>query len=261
MKNANTVTRAETRAAARAARAAAKAAARLEHKKQVMQARIELFKQYLQEYTARIQAGEMLELSISFKNDKMGPVPSVSTLPFLTCPAICRDTCGVDCYAAKMAANLSRPSVINTWARNTAILINQPDRFWAAVSDAVKGFRFFRYHVAGDIFGIPYFQHMIEIARNNPACEFLAFTKAFNTVNGWIRKNGQLPNNLHILFSGWYDMKPNNPYNLPETNVLDRGDEIPEGWTICGGCCYDCACRGTGCWTVKNGETIAFYKH
>lgn len=253
MKNTNMINRNSVRAA--------RAAAKRQHKIDIMNYRIDLFRKYLAEYTARIQAGERLDVSISYKNDKMGPVPSVSTLPFLTCPAICRETCGIDCYAARMAANLSRPSIINAWVRNTAILINQPDRFWNAISDAVKGFRFFRYHVAGDIFGIPYFQHMVEIARDNPACEFLAFTKAFNTVNSWIQKNGQLPQNLHILFSGWYEMTPDNPYNLPETNVLDKGDEIPEGWTVCGGCCYNCACRGTGCWTVKNGETIAFYKH
>ena len=43
------------------------------------------------------------KVKISAGNTKMGAVPSVSMLPFLTCPARCAETCGPDCYAAKLA--------------------------------------------------------------------------------------------------------------------------------------------------------------
>ena len=214
----------------------------------------------LKTFSEQIENGEQLHVTISNGNNKMGAIPSVSILPILTCPAACKGTCANDCYAAKLA-NL-RPSVLNSYAKNTAILLHDPETYWEEINDALKAFRFFRFHVAGDIFGIPYFENMVNAARNNPHCEILAFTKAFKTVNSWIEKNGPLPENLHILFSGWTNLKPENPHNLPETNIITKDmQEIPENWNICGGNCFECACRGVACWKAQNCETIAFYKH
>jgi len=85
----------------------------------------------------------------------------------------------------------------------------------------------------------------------------LAFTKRFEIVNEY----QELPTNLHILFSGWTNLKPVNPYKFPETNIFTEENPPKENWTICGGNCFECACRGTGCWTIHNGETLAFHKH
>lgn len=198
-------------------------------------------------------------VSISNGNVKMGEIPSGSILPLLSCPDCCRHTCGPDCYAAKIA-NL-RPSVLKAYARNMAILIYKPEIFWTAIDAACKMSRFFRFNVAGEILNNEYFRHVISTARNNPGTEILIFTKRYNIVNAWIAENGQLPENLHVLFSGWTNLEPENPYNLPETNVFDNENPPAEKWILCGGNCQTCACRGTGCWTVKNGETIAFKKH
>lgn len=47
-------------------------------------------------------SGERWHVSISKGNIKMGDVPSVSTLPLVTCPKVCRETCGKEgCYAEK----------------------------------------------------------------------------------------------------------------------------------------------------------------
>lgn len=218
-------------------------------------------------YIARIENGEQLHVTIPASNIKMGSVPSISTLPGCphvcggTCPAVCENTCQLDCYARKIA-NL-RPSVLNSYAKNTAILLKDPDTYWNDIHCYLLAYRprYFRYHVSGDIFGLNYFRKMIALATVNPDTQFLAFTKAFNVVNAWIKENGQLPGNLHVLFSGWYEMQPANPYNLPETAVYNPGDAIPENWLLCGGNCFECGCRGVGCWQVKNGQTIAFKKH
>ena len=200
-----------------------------------------------------------MRVSISAANSKMGAVASVSLLPFLTCPACCADSCGRDCYAAKLA-NL-RPNVRDSWARNTAILLNDPASYWIQVRAAVAGVRFFRFHVSGDIISADYFAEMVKTAKMNPHCEILAFTKRFSVVNDYIAENGDLPANLHIMFSGWANLTPDNPYHLPETIVYNHGDEIAENWLLCGGNCFNCGCRGLGCWKAAAGDVIAFAKH
>lgn len=208
---------------------------------------------------AKVDAGEDLRVRISDRNSKMGAIASVSLLPFMTCPGICSGTCGEKCYAAKLA-NM-RPTVLNAYAINTAIALRRPESYWAQVDAACKGVRFFRFHVSGDIINAEYFSHMVQVAENNPHCEILAFTKRYDAVNAWISENGQLPANLHVLFSGWTNLEPVNPHKLPETNVIPRGETAAEGWKMCGGNCFDCAISGAGCWSAGRGDVIAFNMH
>ena len=209
--------------------------------------------------TEEVRSGKVSEVSISGKNSKMGEVASVSTLPYLTCPARCKGTCAGECYAAKIA-NL-RKSVLISYSRNTALAILKPDLYWQGIRYAMAGRRFFRFHVSGDIMNEQYFAEMVESCRQNPHCQVLAFTKRFEIVNAWISENGSLPENMHLLFSGWDNMRPVNPYHLPETTVYGKDEEPAEEWLLCGGCCHECGCRGTGCWKAQTGETIAFRKH
>ena len=217
------------------------------------------FAEALNAAKAAVKAGDDIRVRFSNGNTKMGAVPSVSTLPFLTCPDVCGETCGKKCYAAKLA-NL-RPNVLHNYAINTAIAIYKPIEYWQQIADFVKGCRFFRFHVSGDIMNAAYFHRMIDIAKDNPHCEILAFTKRYNVVNDWIDANGELPANMHILFSGWKGLTPNNPHNLPETNVFTCENDFCDDWKVCGGNCFNCACRGVGCWQAVNGDTIAFKMH
>ena len=205
-----------------------------------------------------VQAGNV-KVSISNANSKMGNVASVSTLPFLTCPGCCKETCGKKCYAAKLA-NL-RPSVLKSYAMNTAIALYRPIEYWKQVNAAICAVRFFRFHVSGDIMNKAYFHHMIDCAIDNPKTEILVFTKRYDIVNAWIDNGGEIPENMHILFSGWENLAPENPHNFPETNVFKTESDIKEDWKICGGNCFSCACRGVGCWQAGKGETIAFKMH
>lgn len=213
----------------------------------------------LKSYAIRIKNGEEFHVSISNANSKMGNVASVSLLPFVTCPNCCKDSCGSKCYAAKLA-NL-RPNVLESYAKNTALCLYKPNQYWEEVNNACKGVRFFRFHVSGDIINKAYFHHMVDIANNNSHCEILCFTKRFDAVNSWIENGNEIPANLHIMFSGWTNLKPENPYNMPETNVIEKGSEPRNNWTVCGGNCYECACNCAGCWGAKKGDTIAFHIH
>lgn len=203
-------------------------------------------------------------VSISNANSKMGAVASVSLLPFLTCPACCKGTCGPKCYAAKLA-NL-RPSVLRAYAMNTAIWSADPEKYFRQVRAAMMGVRFFRFHVSGDIPTARYFVEMVAACKANPHCEVLCFTKKFGAVSNYVTVNSgnpaaAIPSNLHILFSGWSNLTPDNPYNFPETNVIEKGAEPREDWKVCGGNCFNCACRGVGCWQASAGDTIAFPIH
>lgn len=198
-------------------------------------------------------------VSISFSNSKMGKVASVSLLPLLSCPKRCKDTCGKKCYALKLA--LLRKTVRNAYAKNQAIAKYAMKAYFKAIDNTMKTVRYFRYHVSGDIPNRKYFRYMVQSAINNPYCEILVFTKQYEIVNEWIDKNGSLPKNLHILFSGWTNLKPINPHNLPETTVYAKEEDINPVWTLCGGNCLDCAIKGCGCWNAENGETIAFKIH
>ena len=198
-------------------------------------------------------------VSISFSNSKMGKVASVSLLPLLSCPKRAKETCGCKCYALKLA--LLRKTVRNAYAKNQAIAKYAMKSYFKAVDETMKTVRFFRYHVSGDILNRKYFDFMVKSAISNPHCEILVFTKQYEIVNEWIDKNGSVPKNLHILFSGWTNLKPINPHNLPETMVYIKDEDINPDWNLCGGNCLDCAIKGCGCWNAENGETIAFKMH
>lgn len=221
----------------------------------------------LRDAIARLKAGEEMHVHISKGNIKMGTVPSVSLVPFLSCPGVCGSTCGGKCYAAKIA-NL-RPNVLKNYAENQALFMLRPEQFFAEVSRAMRGFRFFRWNVAGDILNRRFLDGMIRAARENPHCESLAFTKQFKTVNGWLEENGgELPENLKILFSGWENLEPVNPYNLPTAWAVDFDAcgiggswDLPDGWNVCGGNCFECACAGVGCWNLRHGEAVCFGMH
>ncbi len=207
---------------------------------------------------------KLARVSISAANKKMGAVASVSLLPFITCPARCKGTCAAECYAAKLA-NL-RANVRKAWANNTALVISNPREYWRQVREAVAAVRFFRFHVSGDILDYEYFVEMVNTAADNPHTEILAFTKRYEVVNSFVASHGgaiaeAIPSNLHILFSGWDNLKPINPFGFPETIVYHNESEIREEWLLCGGNCLTCGCRGLGCWKAKAGEIVAFKKH
>lgn len=197
------------------------------------------------------------KISISKGNTKMGAIPSVSLPPIITCPAGC--PCAKKCYAAKLCR--LRPSVREAYARNLDILTNSPAEYWSQVRAAVKMARYFRFHVSGDILSADYFTEMVRTAQENPNTEILAFTKQYATVNAYIDNNGELPNNLHLIFSEWPGLDIPNYHNLPTAAVIFKGQEPHDNWKVCGGNCTECACRGVGCWELKKGETIAFYEH
>ena len=86
---------------------------------------------------AALDNGEEINVHFSASNRKMGAVASVSTLPFLTCPSVCKDTCGKYCYAVKIANLYS--NVLKTYAENTVLAMYRPSQYWEAIRDCCAG--------------------------------------------------------------------------------------------------------------------------
>ena len=104
---------------------------------------------------------------------------------------------------------------------------------------------------------------MIEIAGRNPHCEILCFTKKFDLVNQHLEFGGNIPKNLHIIFSAWKGLKMDNPFLLPEAHVRYRDGSTTASINAkeCGGNCTECAITDAGCWTLKKGEQVVFNEH
>lgn len=224
-----------------------------------------LYETFLNE-KRRLDNGEQLEPQFSEGNTKTH-IPSVDLLPLLTCHGRCHETCGKikkgrkvpDCYACKGSNSFS--NVIKNRAINTVLAIYCPTILWQAIDVLAKKSRYIRYFVSGDMIIKGFFDNMVATAKNNPYCNFLAFTKCYEIVNRWIAENGDLPKNLIILFSGWENLTIENPYNLPTTTVYKKDSDFNPVWKSCGGNCLNCACYGLGCWQAKKGDIIAFKKH
>lgn len=204
----------------------------------------------------------MSSVSISSGNMKLGQIPSVSLPSFATC-RVCK--CREKCYAHKLER--LRPTVREAYRRNLNILNNEPETYWREVEGAIMLSRYFRFHVSGDIPNQSYFSRMSVIAQRNPHCQILCFTKKYEIVNehiGYLNATGsKLPDNLHIIFSGWQGLEMVNPYNLPEAHVLykDGTTTARDDAVMCGGNCTNCALTDCGCWTLGPGEQVVFKEH
>ena len=197
-------------------------------------------------------------VSISKGNSKMGAIPSVSLPACITCNP--NAPCFKLCYAAKITRLYK--TVKTAYENNLNILKENPAEYWQQVKNGAKMARYFRFHVSGDIPDLEYFNNMVVLARELPHTSFLAFTKQYNIVNEYLNAGGVIPSNLKVIFSNWGAWKCENPHSLPECEIILKGSEPAPEWKMCGGNCTECALSdGTGCWTLKNGETIAIYQH
>ena len=201
-----------------------------------------------------------MKIKISPGNIKMGSIPSVSLPAGVTCRKNC--LCYPKCYAHKIER--LRKSVREAYESNYRLLIEDPDTYWREVNATVMLNRYFRFHVSGDIVDMDYLENMVKVAKENPHCQILCFTKQYELVNEWLDNNEEgFPSNLHIIFSVWDGMECPNPHNLPEAHVRYRDGHTTarEDAYECGGNCSDCAVVECGCWVLENGEQIIFNEH
>lgn len=200
----------------------------------------------------------MPTIKLSKGNSKMGSIPSVSLPAIKTCRQC---ACQEKCYAYKLER--LRPAVRNAYQHNLEVLLKEPETYWREVEASVMMSRFFRFHVSGDIPTQEYLANMVAVAGRNSHCEILCFTKRYEMVNEFIEKNGELPSNLHMIFSGWIGLDMVNPFSLPEAHVRyrDGSTTAREDAIECGGNCTECALTEGGCWNLQKGQQVVFNEH
>lgn len=158
-----------------------------------------------------------LHVCISKKNTKIGKVMNVSMMPILTCHN-CKE-CKKLCYDVKACLQYSN-TVLPARMRNTVLAMYDRDRYFAEIDEACTRRRknkYFRWHVAGDILDMDYFQRMIAICKAHPDFVFWTYTKYYSVVNEYCSKYGYdaIPANFSIMFSEWDGMAMDNPYSFP----------------------------------------------
>lgn len=204
-------------------------------------------------------------VKISRGNAKMGAIPSVSLPAGLTCRQDCE--CQKMCYAKKLCR--FRKTVKESYETNYKILKEDPDTYWREIEASIMMSRFFRFHVSGDIPDLEYFQKMVEVARRNRHCQILVFTKQYEIVNCYFEQAysgvmDTIPENLHVVYSGWRGLTMDNPFRFPEAHVRYRDGTTTADEEIakeCGGNCTECGVSNDGCWSLRRGEQIVFKEH
>ena len=197
-------------------------------------------------------------VKISKGNSKLGAIPSVSLPSIKTCRNC---ACQEKCYAQKLER--LRPAVRNAYQHNLEAWLKDPETYWREVEASIMMSRFFRFHVSGDIPSFKYLVNMVAIAKRQPHCEILCFTKKYNLVNEFIEQGGELPSNLHMIFSGWVGLDVVNPFSLPEAHVRYRDGSTTacDDAVECGGNCTECALTEGGCWNLQKGQQVVFNEH
>lgn len=203
------------------------------------------------------------ELHVKFMpgNRKTGAsVWTVSLLPVIDC-CNCSE-CMWDCYDLK--SDLIYPNVINSRCINSVIHELDKERFWNEVNMQIKSVYAteLRLNVGGDLTDDD-FAYVKQLGGDNPKTMILFFTKNYKGINKFLSED-KFPDNVRPIMSAWLGMEMDNPYQLPCSHVLyeDGRTTAPEyGAYYCGGNCTECAFKGEGCWTLKQGEHVIFKAH
>ena len=185
---------------------------------------------------------------------------TVSLAPIIDC--VNCSGCKDGCYDVRN--DLIYPQVIADRAKNSAIHMMAPDRYWSEINDQIKEnfVTELRINVGGDLTDND-FEYIKVLGEENPRTMILFFTKNYKGINKFLDKDN-FPKNVHPIMSAWEGMDMDNPHNLPCSHVLyeDGRTTAPEyGAVYCGGNCSECAFNGDGCWNLKNGEHVIFRAH
>lgn len=177
------------------------------------------------------------EVHLSTSNRKTGPCCNALAFPTCACreDAPCKES---GCYCMKGTQKMAK--VVAAYTRNLRLYNENPKDFWEQVKFKVRHnpHPLFRYYDCGDIPDYDFFCGMIDLANTFPETKFMAFTKKYGIVNKWIGENGDLPENLNVIFSAWHiGWKVINPYDLPVAYVdfKDKtlNPEFPKGIAGC----------------------------
>ena len=203
----------------------------------------------------------MEHVHISHGITKLGAdIPSVSLPVGSTCDP--NAPCFKKCYARRGRFAFRHNK--DLLQRNFDIWKESPEQFETDIKIAAFHSRFFRYFSSGDIPDEAFFSMMVRVAKELPHTQFLAFTKKGYIVNRYIDEHGDLPENLHMVFSAWGNWTQPNPHCFPVAYIRFKNEDsgyIPSSAQQCPKYCGDCVMTGCSCWDLKKGESVCFTEH
>ena len=208
-----------------------------------------------------LQDVENVHLHLQKGNDKTGEdCWTVSLIPIADC--VNCSGCKGKCYDIRN--DCWRPFVQKDRARNSAIRLADPERFWSEEDMQIKvnNVKQLRVNVGGDLRDED-FSLVSQLAKRNRGTLILFFTKNYDGINAFLKERS-FPDNVKPIISRWPDMPCDNPFNLPVSHVLwaDGSTTAPEyGAVYCGGNCSECVIKGEGCWTLPKGGHVIFRAH
>ena len=162
-----------------------------------------------------------LHVSISSRNNKVGNIPQFNTLPGNglltlangqlltniegTCGSYC-EGCKKTCYAIRCAIR-HHNSVIPAWAKNTAILRNDPEKVKKEIKEYCNKniVKYFRFHTSGELESIEQLRLYCEICEENSDIVFYMYTKRFDLLAEYfVTMKNRVPGNFIINLSEWH---------------------------------------------------------
>jgi len=226
---------------------------RLYFKKVELQVKVEAIAFQILSLEVKVRTGIIRELTFSSGNTKMGRILNVNFPVGITCRPDA--PCKKGCYATN--GNFKFINTVLAYWRNYYVWKYWPERAAEQLSFALGGVRFFRCFASGDIPDYKFLDAVMKAAERNPKCDVWVPTKKYELVNAWMdRHNGNMPKNVHVMFSKWKDWEPENPYGFAVSEV-DFCDGTEHSGFRCPGHCSECH----HCFEMERGETIIYKKH
>lgn len=212
-------------------------------------------------------------LNVSEENEKIGKVMNLNLPIEYTCNHTCECYKNGVCYASGGCYNYS--SNQKRYTENFNFFVEHgTETFIKAIQFAIESinYKHFRWFTCGDIPTLTFLNCMVTIAKNNPNIAFWSYTKKYGIVNKWIEINGNLPENLKIIFSHWLNengtyFPMENPYNLPTSEFIPFGhEELAKKVTFICPCsdptkkvqCVNCE---HPCYKLEHGQSQALLEH
>ena len=207
-------------------------------------------------------ASKSNEISMTNHNSKTGVACLNLAFPVCTCRSDA--PCKVGCYACKGRQTISK--VQAAYYRNLRIYNDDPEGFFEQIYYKVKfsGLPKVRVFDSGDIPNYDFLVKLVKVCEKTPNVKWMMFTKQYEIVNEYIDKNGDLPDNLNIMFSAWHKLwEVPNPHGLGvayvDFNDKSLNPEFPKGAFICPG--RESTCSVCSACFSKKLKAVIFKQH
>ena len=207
-------------------------------------------------------ANQSNEICMNNNNSKTGKACLNIAMPLCCCriDAPCKATC----YAAKGCQQIAK--VQAAYYRNFRLYMENAEEFFEQVYYKIKfsGLPKVRWFDSGDLPDYEFLVRMIELCKKTPTAKHLMYTKRYEWVNKWISENGELPDNLNIMFSAWHKLwEVPNPHGLGIAYVdfddKSLNPEFPENAFVCPG--RETTCSSCGVCFSKKVKAVIFHQH